>query len=661
MIQRELVIIAKIAEETFYILHIGLAGLYKSQNMKTTKAADRIEELKKRYSDKFVSEDQIFSNIHKGDHIFISTGCGEPQYLVRALVKYVESNPKALFDAEVFHIWTLDLAPYTDQKFKSNFRHNSFFIGKTTRDSVNTGNADYTPVFLSQVPSLFRRKLVPIDVALIQTSSPDEHGYMNLGVSVDVTKAAIENASVVIAQINSNMPRVHGDGFIHVEDVNFLIHHDEPILEYSAKAPDDVVKNLGKYVARIIQDGDTIQVGYGSIPNAILKSLKGKKNLGVHTELLGDGIVELMKAGVIDNSKKSINRGKAVASFSMGNAETYEFINDNPSIEFRTIDYTNHPLNISQHKNMVAINSAMEIDLTGQSTAESIGKTFFSGIGGQADFMRGAVMSHGGRTILAIQSTTDDQSISKIVPFLKEGAGVTLNRGDIHYVVTEYGIAYLHGKNVRERAMELISIAHPKFRPWLIQEAKKLHFIYNDQAFMPGKRGEYPEHLETRRTTKSGQVLNLRPVKISDESLLKDFFYSLSDDSIYRRFISARKDMPHERLQEFVVIDYTKEMVILATIQNGKKEEIIGVGQFGINENSHTAEVAFVVKDEDQGGGIGYALLSYLTLLAKKQGLLGFTAEVLLDNRPMLHLFEKMGFDINRKQDEGVYELRMMF
>lgn len=347
----------------------------------------------------------------------------------------------------------------------------------------------------------------------------------------------------------------------------------------------------------------------------------------------------------------------------MGKRETYEYIDDNPAIEFKTVDYTNNPMIIAQHDNMVAINSALDIDLTGQVSAESVGKTFYSGIGGQADFMRGAVLAPNGKTILAMQSAAEDGKVSRIMPFLKEGAGVTLNRGDVRYVVTEYGIAYLHGKNIRERAMGLIAIAHPKFRPQLIKEAKNLDLIYKDQAFIPGKKGEYPEDLETYRTTKSDLEILLRPVKISDEPLLKEFFYSLSDRSMYRRFISRLKDMPHERLQEFVVIDYTKEMVILATLEaeDKEKEEVLGVGQYGIDERTHTADVAFVVRDNYQGKGIGTELVSYLTYLAKRDGLLGFTAEVLQQNRPMLHLFEKMGFDIDKRSAEGVYEMRMTF
>jgi len=616
---------------------------------------------KKLYPDKFVSEERVFHNIHRGNRIFIGTACGEPQYLVRALIKYVESHPKGLFDAEILHVWTLGIAPYTDERFKSNFRHNSFFIGNNTRDAVNKGLADYSPLFLSQTPDLFHRRLVPIDVALIQTSPPDNNGYMSLGVSVDISKAAVENASLVITQTNPNMPRIHGDTFLHIKDVDFVVPYEEALLEYEDKVSDEIAQLIGKYVARMVEDGDTIQVGYGSIPNAILSNLTHKKNLGVHTELLSDGIVELMKKGVIDNTKKTIDRGKTIATFCMGTKKTYRYIHDNPSVEFRQVDYTNNPLIIAQNRNMTAINSALQIDLTGQATAESIGKTFYSGIGGQADFMRGALLAAKGKTILTIQSTAENETISRIVPFVSEGAGVTLTRGDIHYVVTEYGIAYLHGKNIRERAMELISIAHPKFRPWLIEEAKGFNLIYKDQAFIPEKKGEYPEELEIYKTTKSGLELLLRPVNISDESLLKEFFYSLSDRSLYRRFISSRVDMPHERIQEYTSIDYTKEMVILAITKKDKKEEVLGLGQYSIYEKSLTAEVAFLVRDKWQNIGIGMELLSYLTYLAKKDGLSGFTAEVLRENTSMLHLFESMGFDIEKQSDSGMFELKMTF
>jgi acyl-CoA hydrolase/RimJ/RimL family protein N-acetyltransferase len=616
---------------------------------------------KELYPEKFVDEAIVFSHIRRGDHIFVVSCCGEPQYLVQAMVNYVHSHPKAFFDTEIIHVYSFGVAPYTDSKFKDNFRINSFFIGNNIRGPVNQGMADYTPVSLSSVPDLIKRGAVKIDVALIQTSPPDEHGYMSLGVSVDMVKAATQKASLIIAQTNPEMPRIHGDGFIHIDDVQYIIEKREPLLELPEVAIDETMGKIGGYVAKLVQDGDTIQVGYGGLPNAVLSNLFHKKHLGVHTELLSDGIASLVKAGVVDNSRKTVNPGKTVATFAMGNKETYNFLHDNPSVLFRTIDYTNNPLVIARQDNMVAINSALEIDLTGQSTAESIGASFYSGIGGHQDFMRGALLAKGGRTILTMKSTASNESISRIVPFLREGAGVTLNRGDVRYVVTEYGIAYLHGKNIRERAMSLIAIAHPKFRHWLVEEAKKRGLIYPDQAFIPGQEGEYPEYLESYRTTKAGLQLFFRPVKICDEPLLKDFFYSLSENSLYRRFISTRNDMPHERLQEFVVIDYSREVTILAVTGTEGQEMILGVGQYLINGGLHNAEVAFAVRDDYQKKGIAQEMLSFLTTLAKKEGLLAFTAEVLAENRPMLHVFEKGGFDIKMRKEDNIYELKMEF
>ena len=629
--------------------------------MPPPKLNPKLQEMAKRHPEKFSAENIIFSRIHAGNHIFIGTGCGEPQSLVRSLIDFVRSHPKALVDTELLQVWTLGVAPYSDAKFRDNFRQNSFFIGNNSRDAVNQGLADYTPIFLSQVPGLFNRKLVPVDVALIQTSLPDEHGFMSLGISVDIVKAAVENAALVIAQVNEQMPRIHGDSFLNIADVDFLFPCDEPLLEFSASVSDEIAERIGKYVARIVQDGETIQVGYGSIPNAILAHLRDKKHLGVHTELLTDGIVDLMQRGVIDNSRKDLNRGKTVAAFCMGKRETYRYLHDNPAIEFRQVNYTNNPTVLARQRNMTAINSALEIDLTGQATAESIGEVFYSGVGGQADFMRGAILSPGGKTILAIQSTAENGEVSRIVPFVKEGAGITLGRGDIHYVVTEYGIAYLHGKNIRERAMDLIAVAHPKFRPMLIEEAKRRHLIYRDQLYITGEGGEYPEHLEAHRTTRRGFAVFFRPVRMNDEHLLKDFFYQLTNDSMYHRFISMRTDMPHERLQKFVAIDYRREMVILATIEQEGKEVAVGMGQYMIDAKSHTAEVAFVVLDTYQGKGIGAELLTYLTFLARKKGLLGFAATVLQDNKPMLHLFESMGFEIDKRLDAGTYELKMSF
>jgi acyl-CoA hydrolase len=321
--------------------------------------ADPTAVWKKLYPDKFAPEEEVFGRINRGNTIFVGTACGEPQYLVQCLTDYTREHPKAFFDAEILHVMTLGVAPYADEKFKQNFRHNSFFVGDSTRGAINRGAADYTPVFLSRLPRLFRKKMIHLDVALIQVSMPDKHGYVSLGISVDIVKAALENASLIIAQANRFMPRTHGDSLLHLEDIDFLVHHDEPLLEYSPKADTNINQRIGQYVARLVEDGDTIQVGYGNITNSILDNLKERRHLGVHSELLNDGIVWIMKEGVIENTMKNFVRVKTVDTFFGGSRDTYEFIDDNPAIEFRTIDYTNNPLIIARQENMVAINSAL--------------------------------------------------------------------------------------------------------------------------------------------------------------------------------------------------------------------------------------------------------------------------------------------------------------
>jgi acyl-CoA hydrolase/RimJ/RimL family protein N-acetyltransferase len=629
--------------------------------MPTGKKKNDQARFKKSHPEKFASEETAFRRIHWGDRILIGSGCAEPQHLLKALTGYVKADPKAILDAEVFQIWAMGDAPYADETLQENFRHNSFFIGKNVRDAVNKGLADYTPAALSDIPDMLRRGLIPLDVALIQVTLPDEKGRMSLGVSVDIVKAAVESSDLVIAQVNRHMPWTHGDGIINIKDVDYLIPFDEPLLEYNAHVSKETAKKIQGYLSRLVHDGETIQAGYGGLINAALAGLSGKKNLGIHTELLSDGLVSLIKKGAVDNRKKNINPGKTITSFCIGRKETYKYLDNNAKIEFKTIDYTDNLLVIARHDNMTVINSALAIDLTGQASEESVGKQFYGGIGGQANFMRGAALSKNGKSILVLESTADNGKTSRITPYLPEGAGVTLNRGDVHYVVTEYGIAYLHGKNIRERAMELIGIAHPKFRGLLIDEAKQLNLIYGDQTYLAGNKGAYPEEIETYRTTWKGLRIKIRPVRMSDEHLLKEFFYSLTDETVYRRFASARKDMPHNRLQGFTVIDYDKQMVLLALLESEEHEELIGIGQYNINGDTHMGDVAFVVRDDHQRQGVGCELLKYLTYVGKRFGLMGFTAEVLSDNQPMKKLFKETGFKEKRRPGDDMYEYTLLF
>ena len=619
-----------------------------------------LDSVKSAHPEKFITARDVMSGLRPGSRIFIGSGCGEPQHLTRALLDRARGLAE-LISYRPFYLVGLGMTPRTEPRYPEHFNLDTFFICADTREDVNRAAVDYTPVHLSSLVDLINRGMFPIDVALIQTSYPDWRGFVNLGISVDIVRAAVEAADVVVAQLNAYMPRTHGDGFVHTRDIDYFVSHDEALLEYQEKVPDDIASKIGGYVSSIISNGDTLEVGYGSVPDAVLRHLEGKKDLGIHTDLFTDGIASLMEAGAVTNMKKTINRGKTIAALCMGSSRTYEYVHENPLVEFKPTDYTNNPLVIAQHRNMTAINSALTVDLTGQATAESIGTTFYSGLGGHADFMRGAVLATGGKTILAMQSTAENGEVSRIVPFLNEGEGVTMNRGDIHYVVTEYGIAYLHGKNIRERAMELIAVAHPDFREKLVKTAREKKIIFTDQAFVPGVEGQYPEHLEQFRITKTGLELLFRPVKITDEPLLKEFFYSLSDITIYKRFFSKRTDMPHEALQKYSVIDYTEEMVVVAVLVDGEKETAVAMGQYKITKETHTADAAIVVRDDHQGKGIGTELSKYLVYLARRGGLVAFTADVLHENEAMLHIFEKSGFDIERTSEHGVFRVRLNF
>jgi len=601
------------------------------------------------YDDKKMSLKEALSYIKTGDHIFIGSACGEPQYLVKGLVEKADH----LADNEILHVHTLGVAPYTKPRYSDRFRMNAFFVGINTRKAVAEGRADYTPVFLSELPRLIRRGLVPIDVALIQVTPPDEHGFCSLGVSVEITKTAAENAKLVIAQVNRQMPRVLGDSFIHINDIDIIVEHDEPLLEAPRPEPDIVSDRIAKYVSELVEDESTLQIGIGSIPDAVLSSLVDKRDLGIHTELLTEGVVDLVEDGVITCAKKTINRGKIIASFAMGTRRLYDFIDNNPMVEFYESDYVNNPLIISQHKKMVAINQALEVDLTGQVCADSLGYRFYSGLGGQADFMRGAMLSEGGKAITVIPSTAKDGKISRIKEFLTSGAGVVLTRGDVDYVVTEYGVAHLRGKTIRERALSLISIANPKFRNRLLNWAKKRNYV--PKEVLPFPEVEYPEELKRYVTLKDGSRVLLRPIMPSDVTLKQHFFYALSKESIKRRYLGSLSLMPLRRIWPYVVVDYVNEMSIVGTIVENENETIIAMGSYSRIPNTETAEISLVVRDDWQNKGLGTILFNYLAEIARKRGIKSFTAWILLENTRMMHILRKSGYPIRYRIEGNLY------
>ncbi len=609
-----------------------------------------------KYREKVRTAEQAISTIRRGDKVFIGSGAAEPQVLVKALI----DSAGRLADTRIMHIMTLGVAPYTEEKFTDQFRHNAFFIGANTRKAVSEGRADYTPVFLSEIPALFRSGQSPIDVALIQISVPDKHGFCSYGVSTDVVKSAAESATKVIAEINPQMPRALGDCFINMDDIDMFVPIDAPLLYSKRDRADDIAKKIGKNIADLIEDGSTIQMGIGTIPDSVLYYLTDKKDLGIHTEMFSDGLMELAQRDVINNSRKTLHKGKTIASFCIGSRELYDFVDDNPAIEFHPTEYTNDPFIIAQNDKMVAINSAIEVDLTGQVCADSLGTMFYSGIGGQVDFVRGSARSKGGKPIIALPSTAKDDTVSRISVHLHEGAGVVTTRGDVHYVVTEYGAAYLHGKNIRERAMALISIAHPKFRQDLMEAAKELNYVYGDQKQAP-QTTRYPEEFETIMREKKGNDLLVRPIKSTDEEMLSDMFYDLSDQTIINRFFSMLKSMPHRRLQEFCVIDYESEISLVVLKDKGPRQKMIGVGSYHLNPSTKRAEIAFLVADEWQGRGIGTYLMHELVKIARQKKIKGFTAEVLRDNVAMIALMHKSGVPPKSSIVNGGYLFTMDF
>ncbi|MBS7658850.1 GNAT family N-acetyltransferase [Candidatus Bathyarchaeota archaeon] len=594
---------------------------------------------------------EALSFIKTGDHIFIGSACGEPQYLVKGLVEMANH----LADNEILHVHTLGVAPYTKPIYSNRFRLNAFFVGINAREAIIEGRADYTPVFLSDLPSLISNNIVPIDVALIQVTPPDEHGFCSLGVSVEITKTAAKKAKLVIAQVNRCMPRVFGDSFIHINDIDIIVEYDEPILELPPSEKDIVSERIARYVSQLIEDESTLQIGIGTIPNAILDALRDKKDLGIHTELLTEGVVDLVEEGVVTCAKKTINKGKIVASFAMGTRRLYDFIDNNPMVEFYESDYVNNPFVISQHDKMVAINQALEIDLTGQVCSDSLGYIFYSGLGGQADFMRGARLSKGGKAITVIPSTAQEGNVSRIKSVLSEGAGVTLTRGDVDYVVTEYGIACLRGKTIRERALSLMSIAHPKFRNELLEWAKSHNYV--PKEILPFPSVEYPEILEKFVTLKDGNRILLRPIKPSDATMKQHFFYSLSKETIYKRYFGQLKAMPIKRIWPYVIIDYENEMVIVASALENGVETIIGIGSYVKIPGTKTAEIALVVRDDWQNKGLGTALLSYLIEIGKNKGIESFTAWIFTDNTKMLHLIKKLPYKVEFRIEGDLYHI----
>jgi acyl-CoA hydrolase/GNAT superfamily N-acetyltransferase len=592
---------------------------------------------------KEISAKEAIDKIIPGNRIFIDSGCSEPQKLTKELIK----QSRRLVDTEIVHFLTIGPEKYfSKDKQEDLFRHNALFIGKSLREEINKGQADYTPIFASEIPELFESGRKFIDVALVQLSPPDRYGFCSFGINVDIAKPIAQSAYLTIAEINPQMPRTLGSSFIHMKEIDFFLYNDTPLLEFQFTKPDEVAERIGENLSLLVEDNSTVHIGFGDLPHNVLKHLSNKKDLGMHSHYITDAIIPLITNGVLTCRSKNFHPEKIVTSFALGSKRLYNFIDNNPYIEFYPSDYVCNPKIIGNNKKLVSINSARQADLTGQVNAATEGYAFYSGFGETVDFIRGSAFSKGGKPVIIMPSTTRDGKKSRIVSHLDEGAGILLSRGDVYYIITEWGIAYLHGKTIRERVIELISIAHPKFRKQLLDEAKSLNYVYSDQILPTDDEGKvviYPKQYETVFKTKDGETVRVRPLRTTDEELLKELYYSLNKRDRYLRFFEVRKEFSHSKTQDEVNIDYHNVFSIGAFVGEISNEQMVGTASYHLNPKNYMAEFDFIVKKEWRGRGIATFLYHHLIIIAKEKGIRGFYGNIHIQNKNTIHIIKKGG------------------
>ncbi len=610
------------------------------------------------YVEKRTSAEHALKHIHPGQRVFIGSSCGEPQHLVKELSKV----SVRFTDLEIVRLLCIESGPLTlvaNRSHSQQFNIRSFYLGSASSKTIHQNKRFTTPINLSQIPHLFKSRMMPLNAALIQASPPDDFGWMSLGVSVDITLAACESADIVICQTNPNMPRVLGRSFIHVNDVDFIVEHEEELLTIQPLPDLETANTIARHISQLIDDGSTLQISLAVTNEAGMTCLSEKNDLGIHSQYLSDGMMSLFSMGVINNKKKGFNNGKLVAGSAVGSNLLYEFINDNPSIEFHPSDYVNNPSIIARHDSMVSLNTAMAIDLTGQVAADALPYNNYTGINGLLDFTRGAAMSKGGKSILMMTSTFDQGRKSRIVPNLYDIA-VVVPRGDVQFVATEYGVVNLFGKTLQERAMALISIAHPDFRDELFSKAKELDLIDIDRKFKQAIKGVYPlKHEET--IIIKGIPIKFRPVKPIDERGVQEHYYTMNRGDIISRFFHEKKSFVHDQIDTTFEIDYINDLTFVATIGELGFEKIIAVGEYFRNSINNIAEIAFSVSKEYQGMGIAKILQKKLAIAARDNGVKGLIAYTSPENKGMIKLFHKLPFMIQSKKEDDMIVLTCLF
>lgn len=611
----------------------------------------------KKYDHKKKLSQDIQDCILPGSSLFVESGCGEPQHLVKTLL-FENTN---LSDVQVYT--SVPLRTYSDYggQFGSRFRIKSFFISPGMSLAFEKGNADHMPMCTSGMTKLFCEEYIKINTILIQVSPPDDNGFMSLGIMVDITKAIIDKADMVIAQVNKYMPMTYGDNMVHVDDIDHIVEYDEPLVCYEPEEADPEIQMVGANVARLIENGSTIQVGFGRIPDAALMFLDGKKDISIHSEIITDIVVDLVDSGVITDGDNDADAGKITASLCIGTEKVFDFVRSNPLVELRDLSRTSDPKTILSYDKFIAINGAMEIDLTGQSCV-GIGEYMgYFGALGHAMFNRTAMFTPGGKGIIALRSTSRDGKYTRIVPeFTDSRIGIITTQADIHYVVTEYGYVDLFGKSIRERALSLITIAHPRFRSWLLDEAKRMNYVYQDQE-LPPENSLYPSQYENFHEFCSEKFL-VRPIKITDERAIQNLFYALSKHDKFYRFLMHVSALHHKQAQDLVNVDYKDSMALVVHGTNGKQDNIAAVAHIARDDagsSSSTCEFAAMVDPAWQNKGIGTHLLQKMIIIGNEMGFQRLRAYIWEENVQMLKAFEKLGRGMTQELECHVYKLTM--
>lgn len=610
------------------------------------------------YIEKQRDPEKAIGMLKPGQRIFIGSACGEPQALVRTLA----DRSKLMTGLEIVRMMSLETAPLTEIANRThdlNMGIRQIYLGSAGSEYFARNRRFLTPMNMSEVPSLFKSRRLPINVALIQVSPPDDFGWLSLGVSVDVTQAAALSADMVIAQVNARMPRVMGQSFIHVNDVDIIVEHDEDLLTIQSGTQSEVAIMIGKQISRLIEDGSTIQVGLDAASQATVQALAQKNDLGFHSQFLTNDIMDLYALGVINNRRKGFNDGKLVASAALGSRDLYEFLHDNPAIEFHPSDYVNNPFIISRHHRMVSMNVARAIDITGQVAAEASAQTHFAGVSGIPDFVHGARRSPGGKSILMLPSTSQDGKESNIVCRLTDKA-VVVPRGDVHYVATEYGVVNLFGKSMQERVIAMISVAHPDFRDQLFHEAKKGGYVGRERNLGEAAKAVYPVNLEDTIQV-DDEIVTIRPAKPVDERRIREHYYNLDKNDIFLRFFHEKTSFSTSDIEGKSQIDYIKDMTLIGVVGEAGFGKVVAVAEYLLMLDSNMAEVAFTVAKEYQGKGVGKYFIRKLAAAAREHGISGLVAYTAPHNQGMIRLFKTLPYKVTTSFDGEALSLSCKF